>query len=238
MIFEIIFFIFFLLIVLTIFYSISSEETTVVSSGSFNSFIGNEIIVENNDLKKYILEAQNLVSKIITEDLEIPLCIKRCQLGNGILAQAKMYNPYNVRSGGIITLNTVKLDRPERWIKIIVHEILHILGVGSSEKWQDGVENVAGNNYLNRIIFHNSSRHYDNLIRRGKLNGTIGDAIPLSDINDSVDDGGAHLDERIFNKEIMTPIADDENIISSLSIALLEDLGFEVDYNINEDEFF
>lgn len=237
MIIEIVIFIFFLLISLLALYFISSEETTVVNSGSFNSFIGNEIINENKDLKVYILEAQNLVSKIITEDLEIPLSIKRCPLRNGILAQAKMYNPYNIRSGGIITLNTVKLENPERWIKIIVHEIFHVLGVGSSEKWQDGVETQNGNNYLNRIIFHNSSRQYDNLIRRGKIGGTIGDLIPLSDINDSVDDGGAHLDENIFSKEIMTPIADEENIISSLSIALLEDLGFEVDYSNNEDEF-
>ena len=33
----------------------------------------------------------------------------------------------------------------------------------------------------------------------------------------------------------MTPIADSENVISSLTIAMLEDLGFEVDYNHNED---
>ena len=40
-----------------------------------------------------------------------------------------------------------------------------------------------------------------------------------------------------FDREVMTPIADKMNVISSLSIALLEDIGFEVDYGFNEDEF-
>ena len=86
--------------------------TTEVVTGNFSSLIGNEIIQENIDLKNYIIEAQRKVSQIIMEDIDIPLTIRRYPLGEGILAQAKMYNKYNVRAGGVIIINTVRLEDP------------------------------------------------------------------------------------------------------------------------------
>ena len=222
-------------VVIAFFFFDSKEGTTEVSSGNFNSFIGNEIIKEYNSLRNYIVQAQNKVSQIITEEIEIPLTIRRYNLGEGVLAQAKMTNKYNVRAGGTIILNNVRLEDPDRWVNIIVHEILHVLGVGTSDKWEDSVITVGDEKFLDNGLFPKSSRQYDNLIRRGLISGVLGSQIPLSDDVDSFPDGGAHLDETIFDVEVMTPIADKINVISSLSIAMLEDLGFEVDYTQNED---
>ena len=213
----------------------SDKGTTEVTTGNFSSLIGNEIIQENINLKNYIIEAQRKVSRIITEDIEIPLTIRRYPLGEGILAQAKMYNKYNVRAGGVIIINTVKLEDPRRWVNIIVHEIFHILGVGTSDKWEDSTIIIGRENYLDRGLFPKSALKYDELINKGLISGNPGHPIPLSDACDSYPDGGAHLDEVIFDNEVMTPIADKVNVISSLSIAMLEDLGFEVDYDANED---
>jgi len=215
----------------------TSEEnnTTQISNGNFNSLVGNEIIGQAINMKDYITQAQAKVSNIITEEIEIPLIIRQYPLGRNILAQATMNNIYNVRGGGLIVLSTVSLADPERWINIIVHEILHVLGIGTSDRWEDSVITIGGEKFLDRILFPKSSREYDFLIQNGLVNGTVGNSIPLSDSVDSFPDGGAHLDELVFDKEVMTPIADDINIISSLSIAMLEDLSFEVDYNYNED---
>lgn len=221
---------------LTIYLLTSNHGTTEISSGNFNSFLGNEIIKQNINLKNYIIEAQNKVSKIITEDIEIPLIIRSYPLENTILAQARMNNKYNVRAGGTIIINSnISLTDPDRWTNIIVHELLHVLGVGTSEKWEDSVITIGNEKFLDRSLFPNSARQYDNLIRRGLVSGNLNNPIPLSDSHDSYPDGGAHLDEIIFDTEVMTPIADKVNVISSLSIALLEDLGFEVDYSQNED---
>ena len=211
------------------------EGTIEVTTGNFSSLIGKEIIIENINLKNYIIEAQRKVSDIIIEDIEIPLTIRRYPLGEGILAQAKMYNKYNVRAGGVIVINTVKLEDPTRWVNIIVHEIFHILGVGTSDKWDDSTVRIGNENYLDRALFPKSASKYDELINKGLISGNFGHPIPLSDAQDSYPDGGAHLDEVIFDNEVMTPIADKTNVISSLSIAMLEDLGFEVSYDINED---
>jgi hypothetical protein len=213
----------------------SDEGTTEITTGNFSSLIGNEIIQENINLKNYIIEAQTKVSQIIVEDIEIPLTIRRYPLGEGILAQAKMYNKYNVRAGGVIIINTVRLEDPSRWVNIIVHEIFHVLGVGTSDKWDDSTVRIGNENYLDRSLFPKSARKYDELINNGLISGNVGHPIPLSDACDSYPDGGAHLDEIIFDNEVMTPIADKVNVISSLSIAMLEDLGFEVDYDVNED---
>ena len=94
---------------------------------------------------------------------------------------------------------------------------------------------IGDENYLDRALFPRSARKYDELINGGLISGNVGHPIPLSDSCDSYPDGGAHLDEVIFDNEVMTPIADKINIVSSLSIAMLEDLGFEVDYDVNED---
>lgn len=224
------------IIALSIYY-LTNQGTTEISTGNFNSYLGNEIIRDSVNLRKYIIEAQNKVSQIITEDVEIPLTIRQAPLGDGVLAQARMNNKYNVRSGGVIYINTITLEEPSRWTNIIVHEIMHVLGVGTSDKWEDSVITIGNEKFLDRGLFPYSARQYDNLIRRGLVAGTLGSPIPLSDDTDSYPDGGAHLDEIIFDTEVMTPIADKVNIISSLSIALLEDLGFEVDYSQNEDLF-
>lgn len=220
---------------LSIYLLSNNEKTTKISSGNFSSLIGNEIIRENINLKKYVVEAQNKVSKIIKEDIEIPLIIRSYPLGDGILAQAKMNNKFNIRSGGVIVINNIRLTDPERWTNIIVHEILHILGIGTSDKWDDSVITIGSEKFLDRSFFPNSSRQYDNLVRRNLISGVIGSPIPLSDGNDSYPDGGAHLDEIVFDTEVMTPIADKVNVVSSLSIAMLDDLGFEIDYSENED---
>lgn len=230
-------FIFFLILILSliVYYFIINGDTTEIENGNFNNFIGNEIVNQNVNLKNYILEAQEKVSKIITEDIVIPLTIRSYYIGENVLARASMKDRNNIRAGGIIILNTVSLSDPERWVNIIVHEIFHVLGVGSSSKWDDGVMEVDGHKYLDRELFPRTGFKYDSLIERGLVVGNIGDNIPLSDDHDSFPDGGAHLDENIFDIEVMTPIADDVNVISSLSISMLEDLGFEVDYNYNED---
>lgn len=234
-------FLFFLIasiLAISVFYLTSQKGTTEISTGNFNSFLGNEVIEQNINLKNYIIEAQNKVSKIITEEVEIPLTIRSYSLEENVIAQASMYNKYNVRAGGLIVVNSsISLSDPSRWTNIIVHEILHVLGVGTSDKWDDSVVTIGSEKFLDRELFPHSARTYDNLIRRGLISGNIGSPIPLSDGNDSYPDGGAHLDEIIFDTEVMTPIADQINVISSLSIAILEDLGFEVSYSENEDSF-
>ena len=228
------FFIFFSISAL-VYFLLINQGSTEVTTGNFNSFIGNEIINSHVDYTKYIIRAQEKVSNIIIEDITIPLDIRMYTLGENVLAQASMKDPNNIRAGGTIVLNNITLSNQERWVNIIVHEIFHVLGLGTSEKWNDGVVNVNGHNFLDRTLFPRAGLKYDGFINDGLVIGQTGDNIPLSDNHDSFPDGGAHLDENIFDVEVMTPIADNENVISSLSIAILEDLGFEVSYNSNED---
>tara|TARA_A100001015_G_scaffold321600_1_gene453306 strand:+ start:3353 stop:3985 length:633 start_codon:yes stop_codon:yes gene_type:complete len=167
--------------------------------------------------------------------------------------QNKLYSVYVLVIIGIILLTVFIIMYLTAWLLVIYPSpeeeelpklnhnysimALSFLGVGTSDKWDDSVVTIGSEKFLDRELFPHSARTYDNLIRRGLISGNIGSPIPLSDGNDSYPDGGAHLDEIIFDTEVMTPIADQINVISSLSIAILEDLGFEVSYAENEDSF-
>lgn len=204
----------------------SSSGGTTYQAGSF----GNTTTGNVNNFMNNITEASNKISSIITVENNIPITYRSgTELGPGMLAAASMDNINDVRGGGIIWLgNNISTD-------IVIHEILHILGVGSAAMWQNATLTVNGHNFLNRNVFTNMGREYDTLVNSGAINGTVGGNIPLSDNHDSEADGGAHLDEGIFDTEIMTPIADrGQMFISRLTIAALDDLGFTVDYNQSE----
>lgn len=188
------------------------------------------------DFEPYIETASNTWSNIIQDFNVIPITYRVDKTNGNVLAYAWMNNPNDIFAGGVITLGSGISNPTGGWANIIEHEIGHVLGIGASTKWTLAIlSDNDGHRTLDRNHFPNAGDAYDDLINEGKVTGTVGDNIPLSDHNDSVEDGGDHWDELIFDDELMTPITDNIMPLSSLSIAALKDIGFTVNDFFDED---
>jgi len=96
---------------------------------------------------------------------------------------------------------------------VILHQMGHVYGIGTL--WDNNGIVGPDNIYLGR----NGNRVWQNDW------GCVGSRNP------PLDDGGAHWLESCFNREFMTGAIDsDFNAISILTIASLEDIGYEVNY--------
>ena len=128
---------------------------------------------------------------------------------------------------------------------VLLHEVLHILGlVGLTTEGQDFI-----NSNLNVYTGTNGTREYKNVL---ELNGI--DITNLEDYVPIEDDFGSgtatnHFEEGIdsdytteyryinniyypvITNEISTGFVDTSNYLTSLTVGLLEDLGFIVNYN-------
>ena len=122
---------------------------------------------------------------------------------------------------GIITFDRVDIDglvAQDQFQEVLVHELLHALGIGTSWSRRDLLDDrgYIGQHGLDvfRMLVGDSSREF----------------VPLSPDR-------AHWDEFLFNNEIMTPQIEfnAESALSALSLASLLDLGYQVDMSKAED---
>lgn len=212
----------------------TSDGNKIASTSIIGNF-ENRITEGAVNFQPYIEAASIRLSNIIEDFNVIPITYRVDKTSGNVLAYAYMNDPNNIYGGGVVTLGNVEIYNLS-WTEIVIHEILHVLGLGSSTKWDNNIiRDNNGNTFLNRNTFINAGVAYDELIDQGKITGTKGENIPLSDRNDSLDDNSSHLDERIFQEEISTPIADRNMVLSNLTIQILKDLGFTVDNSYAEE---
>tara|TARA_B100001093_G_scaffold439901_1_gene440128 strand:+ start:827 stop:1585 length:759 start_codon:yes stop_codon:yes gene_type:complete len=148
---------------------------------------------------------------------------------------------------------------------ILIHELFHILGIGISNKWYQNLR--YNNNYL-FYIGKNGLNNYKNMLKNNFFVNTSNIlGIPIENVG-MLNDGtfAAHLKEGFYTnpklyfdyvydtnnvsypilpREIMTGYLNmGENFISNITLGILEDLGYFVNYSsiynynsINENYF-
>ena len=105
---------------------------------------------------------------------------------------------------------------------VVVHELMHALGFGTI--WDDLglVETINGEQ---RFTGSNAIEAYNNTFTEI----AAGDSLSTSGVPMSADQ--AHWDNDIFTHEVMTTaIYSSGNYISDMSIAALEDMGYQTTY--------
>ncbi len=163
-----------------------------------------------------------------TDDLRIAASVTNIDGAGGILGQA---SPDSVRSGSNLpyqghmqfdSADLATMVQNGTLLKIITHEMGHVLGIGSL--WSTfGLNATVG-----RYTGTNALNMYRTMAG-GNPNATY---VPLETV------GGAgtvnvHWSEAVFDTELMTGYAESNHNmpLSKLSIAALADLGYQVDYN-------
>ena len=117
--------------------------------------------------------------------------------------------------------DAARLIQSQRWQNVIIHELGHVLGLGTL--WHDGkTDNVN-----------------DSLVYQGKEAQRVWSedwkcvGTPPIELDGGSGTRGGHWDERCFRNELLTGYLSSTSVnpISKLTIAALDDLGYEVDYS-------
>jgi subtilisin-like proprotein convertase family protein len=114
-------------------------------------------------------------------------------------------------------------------LEVIIHEMGHVLGIGTIWKRKGLIKNSGSMNPL--FIGQNAMREYQTLI-----NADEPTPVPIANTGGEGTREG-HWREAVFGNELMTGFHGQGvvNPISRLTIASLEDLGYEVNYDAADD---
>lgn len=156
----------------------------------------------------------------------------------GVLGQA---GPTQLRPGsflpakGIMEFDTGDLIRQEQdgsLIDTIIHEMGHVLGIGTIWSMKDFLVGCSGNTNSPNPVYlgENAQREFSRLIDEQNPQ-----PVPVANRGGPGTRCG-HWREDVFGNELMTGFLNaGVNPLSRLTIASLEDLGYEVDYEAADD---
>ncbi len=191
-------------------------------------------------LQAAFIEAADLISSLITadvpdityngtfyDDITITAELSFIDGTGGILGQA---GPTLIRTGSgqpvaaimeFDSADAESYDAIGLWNDIVIHEMLHSVGIGTVWDYAGLLDGNGTANPLFNGEFANLA--YDELF--ADLNQTLSDLIPVEA------DGGpgtayGHWDELTFGNELMTGYINGSNYISAMTVASLEDLGY------------
>lgn len=148
----------------------------------------------------------------------------------GVLGQA---GPTYVRPGSLLpargimefdTADIQQLENSGELLDVIIHEMGHVLGIGTL--WQDlGLIRGSGTNNP-EFVGANAMREYGAL---KNINSPM--FVPIANTGGAGTREG-HWRETVFDSELMTGFDDPgRNALSRLTIASLQDIGYQVDYD-------
>ena len=212
----------------------------LVNHGSFA--LGLEIQDAKNFIENFILGGESSIYNLYTD----PIDIYELTLEEGVLGAADYANRVIIINN---TNNTIQVDYylndVSQTINLIVmiHEILHIVGIGTDQPgWYDNITNY----FYNGV---NGFREYKTML--GNINFDTSNLIGIP-IEDNFGAGTvlSHFEEGVdeidiqyrfdvsgvyhptFPREIMSGfINSGANYLSRMTLGVLEDIGFFVNYN-------
>ena len=162
-------------------------------------------------------------------------------LGYAYWHNGKIYlNPSNRNRTKVLNDNTVAYNTP-----ILYHEIMHVLGIGSV--WED-YNLIDTNNFL--YIGSHGVTQYKNLLTTLGYNNVnsmenymlieddFGDGTKCSHMEEGINEDGTTEDlyhngilYPVFPNEIMTGLNSHYSYLTRITLGMLEDLGFNVNYD-------
>lgn len=194
----------------------SSASSTSETAGLIGKFIyqsGPGVAGEYGDDIKAALEEWD---KIILDDKKIDIDFYAYSSNDDTLAFAFMNDEDDIYGGGVVYINTYN-KAGTSMKNIIEHEIGHVLGIGTSKKWE-----MANNStVLDKNLFPNAYQFYSDWVSETPNP----DGIPLGA-------RGYHWSEDVFDIELMTPFSEDKGVElpnSGLTLNALKDIGWNVD---------
>jgi len=189
-----------------------NDKTVTSNLNGFTVEYQNGSLVSN--FGSYLEQATSFWNNILNEPSSIKIEVKQETISSNILARARPFSSTDLKGGGIIYFNTNA--NYHDWEFVTKHELGHIFGIGSNQKWNNNIFQVSGQYYLSQLGFPETYQIYTDQFQGTAVGTPIGDA-------------RGHFDEDIFDTELMTPIAEAEGInqpVTLLTLTALKEMGW------------
>lgn len=202
-------------------------DSSVIHQEVFRAAADKAASLVNNDLPDVMTAAGMLI-----DDLLINFSVGAIDGGFNTAAFAQATGLRSPEEGRLAYDGRIKVDEAdiERFFQngqledLLVHEILHLMGVGATG-WSHLGLNVFKGEY--------TGEHALNVYRELSGDSKAG-FVPLENSTGSSASDNSHWAESVFKDEIMSPLATTDEAISRLTLAGLADLGYDVNFNLAE----
>ena len=200
------------------------------------------------------MSSANYIAKLITgdvpdivgsdgaliDDIRIDATLAQIDGSGGILGQA---GPTYARTGSYLPTEAVmEFDIADAdyyaslglFDDIVLHEMLHSIGFGTVWSYLGLVDQYGRGRFVNDLRFNgdNAAEAYTNddaLAFVYAADGNHNRGVPVETDGGSGTAGG-HWDEALFQNELMTGYIDNPNYLSVVTVAALEDMGYDTIY--------
>lgn len=219
-----------------------SGDDNVLDTAEFNIHIDFYGSLWTDNLKEDFITAADFLSDLINsdiapdgyDDITIDASLIEIDGEGGVLGRAgptTVWTANSLSASGLMEFDVADaatFDSYGLWYDIVLHEMIHTLGLGTLWDYQGLVTTeVIDDNGTKRPIDDTIGYVY---------NGELANAASLEEFGTEViieQDGGSgtaggHWDEETYNNELMTGYINDNNILSEVTYAGLVDLGYDV----------
>ncbi|NIZ60957.1 hypothetical protein DL239_08215 [Sedimentitalea sp. CY04] len=210
------------------------------------------------DLQGAFIEAADYLSSIIlgditdirrgpyaTDDITISAALIEIDGPGIILGQAgpTVYRTANyLPAAGIMEFDiadAATFASQGQWTAIVLHEMMHTLGFGTMWDLMGLTSGSVSGGDMRFTGALATSYYNTELIAEAASDNGSANGVPI-ETDGSPGTAGGHWDEDLFNNEIMTGYIDNPNYMSNMTIAALEDMGYDTvidDPNAPNDAF-
>jgi len=210
--------------------------------GGYNIFINFKGNNWTSELQQAFVDASEFLSDTITgdipnfwliDDVYISASLNNIDGSGGVLGQAGAWllrPSSSLPAAAFMQFDTADandFNDAGTWDDIVLHEMLHSIGFSSNIWARLGL--ISGN-WTDSPYFtgQNAKIAYEALFG---ADASLG--VPLEE------DGGigtaySHWDEEIFDNELMTGFINDDNYLSDMTIAALEDMGYDTVFDASD----
>ncbi len=227
-----------------------SGDPNVDDSQEFNIHLDFYGDLWTDSLKEDFIAAADFLSELITadiapdgyDDITIDASLINIDGSGGVLGRAgptAVWKANSLSSSAIMEFDVADAtffdDNYGLWDDIVLHEMIHSLGLGTLWEYQGLLTTVVDDNGTKKPTDDIVSYEYT-----GEMANYYSDVLynePVVIIEDSGGSGtaGGHWDEETYFNELMTGYINSINVLSEMSYGALEDLGYEVDYSVTPD---
>lgn len=226
-----------------------SGDPGVDESAEFNIHLDFYGDLWTDALKEDFIAAADFLSDLITadiapdgyDDITIDASLIDIDGSGGVLGRAgptTVWNESGLSASAIMEFDVADaevFDSYGLWDDIVLHEMIHSLGLGTLWEYQGLLTTQVDDNGTKKPVDDTISYVY-NGAQANYYSGVLYNE-PVAIIEDDGGSGtaGGHWDEDTYFNELMTGYINSLNELSEMSYGALEDLGYQIDYTVSPD---
>ncbi len=227
-----------------------SGDSTVDDSQEFNIHLDFYGDLWTDSLKEDFIAAADFLSDLITadiapdgyDDITIDASLINIDGSGGVLGRAgptSVWTANDLSASAIMEFDVADAtffdDNYGLWDDIVLHEMIHSLGLGTLWEYQGLLTTVVDDNGTKKPTDDIVSYEYNGAMANFYSNSLYNESVAVIEDSGGSGTAGGHWDEETYFNELMTGYINSFNVLSEMSYGALEDLGYQIDYSVTPD---